>query len=79
MRAQFPILHQSVNERPLVYLDNAATSQKPVAVLDAMDTYYRQYNSNVHRGVHALRCGRCDGHAPVPANTGPPTLCGTAA
>lgn len=44
-----------VNGRQLVYLDNAATSQKPLAVLSAMDEYYRGYNSNVHRGVHALR------------------------
>jgi cysteine desulfurase/selenocysteine lyase len=55
-RTDFPILHQSVNERPLVYLDNAATSQKPLQVLRAMDEYYGEggYNSNVHRGVHAL-------------------------
>ncbi|KAI7835949.1 hypothetical protein COHA_010148 [Chlorella ohadii] len=53
-RAEFPILHQEVNGRQLVYLDNAATSQKPLAVLGAMDEYYRGYNSNVHRGVHAL-------------------------
>lgn len=49
-----PILHQDINGKPLVYLDNAATSQKPVAVIDAMDEYYRGYNSNVHRGVHYL-------------------------
>ncbi|KAL4447986.1 hypothetical protein ABPG75_005205 [Micractinium tetrahymenae] len=54
-RPHFPILEQTVHGgRPLVYLDNAATSQKPEAVLQAMDTYYREYNSNVHRGVHAL-------------------------
>ncbi|EFN57615.1 hypothetical protein CHLNCDRAFT_34562 [Chlorella variabilis] len=55
-RADFPILHQSVNERPLMYLDNAATSQKPRQVLQTMDEYYGEggYNSNVHRGVHAL-------------------------
>ncbi len=53
-RGDFPILHQNVNGRPLVYLDNAATSQKPRLVLDALDEYYQVYNSNVHRGVHAL-------------------------
>ncbi|MCL1470646.1 SufS family cysteine desulfurase [Argonema antarcticum] len=54
VRADFPILHQEVNGKPLVYFDNAATSQKPVAVLDAIRNYYEQYNSNVHRGVHTL-------------------------
>lgn len=54
VRADFPILHQEVNGKPLVYLDNAATSQKPLAVLDALRNYYEQYNSNVHRGVHTL-------------------------
>lgn len=49
-----PILDQEVNGKPLVYLDNAATSQKPLAVIQAMDDYYRGYNSNVHRGVHYL-------------------------
>jgi cysteine desulfurase/selenocysteine lyase len=53
-RGDFPILHQSVHGKPLVYLDNAATSQKPRAVLDALLGYYEGYNSNVHRGVHAL-------------------------
>jgi len=53
-RKDFPILHQEVNGRPLVYLDNAATSQKPHHVLHALQTYYSQNNSNVHRGVHAL-------------------------
>ncbi len=54
LRAQFPVLAQTVNGKPLVYLDNAATTQKPLAVLTALDTYYREYNSNVHRGAHAL-------------------------
>lgn len=54
LRGDFPILHQDVNDRPLVYLDNAATSQKPRQVLQAMDDYYTGYNSNVHRGVHTL-------------------------
>ncbi|NER95712.1 MAG: SufS family cysteine desulfurase [Symploca sp. SIO1B1] len=54
IRADFPILHQQVNGKPLVYFDNAATSQKPLAVLDALRNYYEQDNSNVHRGVHCL-------------------------
>lgn len=54
LRAQFPILDQQVNGKPLVYLDNGATTQKPVAVLDALSAYYRQVNSNVHRGAHYL-------------------------
>lgn len=54
LREEVPILHQQVNGRPLVYLDNAATSQKPLPVLSAMQEYYEQYNSNVHRGVHNL-------------------------
>lgn len=54
IRKQFPILHQQVNGKQLVYLDNAATSQKPIKVIEALDQYYRQYNSNVHRGVHTL-------------------------
>jgi hypothetical protein len=54
LRKDFPILHQQVNGQHLVYLDNAATSQKPTVVLNAMDDYYKRYNSNVHRGVHHL-------------------------
>ncbi len=54
LRADFPILRQRVNGKPLVYLDNAATSQKPQAVLDAMMRYYLEENSNIHRGVHYL-------------------------
>ncbi|WP_338471913.1 cysteine desulfurase [Niallia sp. XMNu-256] len=54
IRKQFPILHQEVNGHPLVYLDSAATSQKPVQVIEAISNYYRQDNSNVHRGVHTL-------------------------
>lgn len=54
VRADFPILHQKVNGHPLVYLDNGATTQKPEAVIDAISDYYRHYNSNVHRGAHAL-------------------------
>ncbi|MFZ5724184.1 MAG: aminotransferase class V-fold PLP-dependent enzyme [Pseudomonadota bacterium] len=54
LRAQFPLLDQQVNGQPLVYLDNAATTQKPLAVIETIDRYYREYNSNVHRGAHAL-------------------------
>ncbi len=53
-RMDFPILHQEIHGRPLAYLDNAATTQKPLAVLQAMDSYYRQNNANIHRGVHTL-------------------------
>ena len=54
VREDFPILKQTVNGRPLVYLDNAATSQKPQSVIDALVSYYTTENSNVHRGVHTL-------------------------
>ncbi len=54
IRADFPILSRRVKDKPLVYLDSAASSQKPVQVLDAMDQYYRQTHANVHRGVHTL-------------------------
>jgi cysteine desulfurase/selenocysteine lyase len=54
IRADFPILQRQVHGKPLVYLDNAATSQKPESVIRAMDDYYRNYNANIHRGVHTL-------------------------
>lgn len=54
IRDQFPILQQSVNGKPLVYLDNAATSQKPVSVLESWMKYYTEINANVHRGIHTL-------------------------
>jgi cysteine desulfurase/selenocysteine lyase len=54
VRRDFPILHQQVHGHPLVYLDNAATSQKPRAVIDAISHYYEQGNANIHRGVHFL-------------------------
>jgi cysteine desulfurase / selenocysteine lyase len=54
IRNQFPILDQEINGKPLVYLDSSATSQKPVQVIEALDKYYREINSNVHRGVHTL-------------------------
>ena len=54
IRKLFPILDQEVNGEPLVYLDSAATSQKPTVVIESIEKYYREYNSNVHRGVHTL-------------------------
>ena len=54
IRADFPILGRQVRGRPLVYLDNAATTQKPQAVIDALTAYYSEINANVHRGVHEL-------------------------
>ena len=54
IRSQFPILNREVNGKPLVYLDNGATSQKPKVVLDVLDEYYEKYNANVHRGIHTL-------------------------
>ncbi|HET9749270.1 MAG TPA: cysteine desulfurase [Casimicrobiaceae bacterium] len=54
LRRDFPILAERVNGKPLVYLDNAATTQKPASVIDALDAYYRHENANVHRGVHTL-------------------------
>ncbi len=54
LRADFPILATQAHGRPLVYLDSAATSQKPLAVVEAMDRYYREYNANVHRGIYEI-------------------------
>lgn len=54
IRSQFPILNQTVNQKPLIYLDNAATTQKPTSVLEAEENYYKTINSNVHRGIHTL-------------------------
>lgn len=54
IRADFPILEREVKGKPLSYLDNGATVQKPAAVIEAMDRYYREHNANVHRGVHTL-------------------------
>jgi cysteine desulfurase/selenocysteine lyase len=54
VRKDFPILHQMVNDKPLVYLDNGATTQKPLAVIEALSHYYKVDNSNVHRGAHTL-------------------------
>ncbi|MGH7890380.1 MAG: cysteine desulfurase [Thermodesulfobacteriota bacterium] len=54
IREDFPILNQKVHDKPLAYLDNGATSQKPKAVIDAIVNYYNWYNSNIHRGIHTL-------------------------
>lgn len=54
IRSLFPVLHQEVHGKPLIYLDNAATTQKPQSVLDALSNYYSHDNSNIHRGAHAL-------------------------
>jgi cysteine desulfurase / selenocysteine lyase len=62
IRKHFPILDQEVNGHPLVYLDSAATSQKPISVIDAVSDYYRGFNSNVHRGVHTLGTRATDGY-----------------
>src|SRR5260221_11060959 len=54
IRADFPILQTKVHGQPLIYLDSASTSQKPRPVLEAIDTYYREYNANVHRGIYEI-------------------------
>jgi cysteine desulfurase/selenocysteine lyase len=62
VRKDFPILEQKVYGKKLVYFDNGATTQKPIQVLEALDKYYREYNSNVHRGVHFLSQKATDAH-----------------
>lgn len=62
VRPDFPILNQRIHDQPLVYLDNAATSQKPIAVLDALRYYYEHDNANVHRGVHTLSSRATDAY-----------------
>ena len=62
VKEDFPILNQTVNGHPLVYLDNAATSQKPQSVIDALVGYYSSDNSNVHRGVHTLSMEATDAY-----------------
>jgi cysteine desulfurase / selenocysteine lyase len=54
IRKDFPILHQSIHGKPLVYLDNAATTQKPLSVINALNAYYSNINANIHRGIHTL-------------------------
>ena len=62
VRSDFPILHQLANGKPLVYLDNAATSQKPAIVLETLREYYETYNANVHRGAHSLSAKATDAY-----------------
>src|SRR5699024_7237049 len=62
IRKDFPILDQKVNGKDLIYFDTSATSQTPAKVIDAMNDYYREYNSNVHRGVHTLGTKATDGY-----------------
>jgi cysteine desulfurase/selenocysteine lyase len=62
VRRDFPILHQTVNGKPLIWLDNAATTQKPQAVIDALSHYYENDNSNVHRGAHTLAARATDAY-----------------
>jgi cysteine desulfurase / selenocysteine lyase len=54
VRKQFPVLNREVKGKPLVYFDNAATTQKPQVVIDALVDYYSSYNANIHRGIHSL-------------------------
>src|SRR3990167_2935935 len=54
IREDFPILRRKVNKRQLIYLDNAATSQKPKQVIDKITDYYTNYNANIHRGIHKM-------------------------
>ena len=54
IKKDFPVLQRYINGKPLIYLDSANTSQKPVSVMDAMEDYYRQFNANVHRGSYQL-------------------------
>lgn len=62
VRADFPLLRQEINDKPLVYLDNAATSQKPFFVLNTLRDYYEEYNANVHRGAHTLSAKATDAY-----------------
>ena len=65
IRPQFPILDTIVHGHPLVYLDNAATTQKPLRVIEAVDDYYRHLNSNIHRGAHHLAATATDRYETV--------------
>lgn len=68
IRADFPILNQNINGKPLVYLDNAATSQKPQVVIDSLVNYYSTINANIHRGVHTLSQKATDAYEAVRKN-----------
>ena len=54
IRKDFPILSKKINNKPLIYFDNAATSQTPTSVINSISNYYNNYNANIHRGVHSL-------------------------
>ena len=69
LRADFPILQESVNGHPLIYFDNAATSQKPRVVIDAIRNYYEHSNANVHRGIHELSNRATDAYESARART----------
>ena len=62
VRADFPILQRTVHGKPLVYLDSAASAQRPLAVIDAISNFYRRHNANIHRGVHTLSQEATEGH-----------------
>jgi len=70
IRDDFPVLQQKVHGKPLVYFDNAATSQKPRIVIEALNDYYERYNANVHRGIHAL-AERATRNTSAPARRSP--------
>ena len=70
VRDDFPILSREVNGQPLVYFDNAATSQKPTTVIESISDYYDRYNSNVHRGVHTLSGEATDAYEGARARIG---------
>ena len=69
VRADFPILSTEVRGKPLTFLDNGATSQKPTSVIEAIDRYYRTENSNIHRGVHYLSEQATDAYESARAKT----------
>ena len=75
LRKDFPILDQQVHGKPLIYFDNAATSQKPRAVIDALVHYYEHDNANVHRGIHELSnraTNAFEAGRPAPRNSSTP-------
>ncbi len=62
IRKQFPILNQQINRHDLIYLNSAATSQKPRIIIETLDKYYNSYNSNIHHGIHTLGTKATDGY-----------------
>jgi hypothetical protein len=70
-RLDFPILSRRINGKPLVYLDNAATTQKPMSVIMSMTAYYERTNANVHRGVHTLSQEATSSDGRIPGSGGP--------